>query len=88
MIWACALGKCGIAVALGGYVGLGKTGVLTSPYDTLSVTLVYGPDVGSVYGSAIWSPGITCVTPLSRKAAIGVFRVRGHRRAQVCTDVF
>ena len=68
-----ALGKLGVAVELGGYVGLGKTGVLTSPYDTLSVTLGYRHDVSGVHDSGIWSPGITYVTPLSRKAAIGVF---------------
>jgi len=68
-----ALGKLGVAVELGGYVGLGKTGVLTSPYDTLSVTLGYRHDVSGVHDSGIWSPGITYVTPLSRKAAIGLF---------------
>ena len=68
-----ALGKRGTAVELGGYVGLGKTGVLTSAYDTLSVTLGYRHDVSGVHDSGIWSPGITYVTPLSRKAAIGVF---------------
>lgn len=68
-----ALGKRGIAVELGGYVGLGKTGVLTSPYDTLSVTLGYRHDASGVHDSGIWSPGITYVTPLSRKAAMGLF---------------
>ncbi len=68
-----ALGKLGVAVELGGYVGLGKTGVLTSPYDTLSVTLGYRHDVSGVHDSGIWSPGITYVTPLSLKAAIGLF---------------
>ncbi len=68
-----ALGKLGVAVELGGYVGLGKTGVLTSPYDTLSITLGYRHDVSGVHDSGIWSPGITYVTPLSRKAALGVF---------------
>lgn len=68
-----ALGTHGIAVELGGYVGIGKTGVVTSPYDTLSVTLGYRHDVSGVHDSGILSPGITYVTPLSRKAAIGLF---------------
>ncbi len=68
-----ALGKLDVAVELGGYVGLGKTGVLSSSYDTLSVTLGYRYDVSGVHDSGIWSPGITYVTPLSLKAAIGLF---------------
>lgn len=68
-----ALGKRAIAVELGGYVGLGKTGVLTSPYDKLSVTLGYRHDVSQVHNSGIWNPSITYFTPLSRKAAIGLF---------------
>ena len=68
-----ALGKLGVAVELGGYVGLGKTGVLTSPYNTLSVTFGYRHDVSGVHDSGIWSPAITYFTPLSRKAAIGMF---------------
>ncbi|MGU3389687.1 MipA/OmpV family protein [Sphingomonas sp. M1A8_2b] len=68
-----ALGKRAIAVELGGYVGIGKTGVLTSPYDKLSVTLGYRHDTSNVHDSAIWNPSITYFTPLSRKAAIGLF---------------
>lgn len=68
-----ALGKRAIAVELGGYVGLGKTGVLTSPYDKLSVTLGYRHDVSQVHDSGIWNPSITYFTPLSRKAALGLF---------------
>jgi len=68
-----ALGKRATAVELGGYVGIGKTGVLTSPYDKLSVTLGYRHDISNVHDSGIWNPSITYFTPLSRKAAIGVF---------------
>ena len=68
-----ALGKRAIAVELGGYVGIGKTGVLTSPYDKLSVTLGYRHDISNVHDSGIWNPSITYFTPLSRKAAIGLF---------------
>ena len=68
-----ALGKRATAVELGGYVGIGKTGVLTSPYDKLSVTLGYRHDVSDVHDSGIWNPSITYFTPLSHKAAIGLF---------------
>ncbi|MBC3940168.1 MipA/OmpV family protein [Sphingomonas albertensis] len=68
-----ALGKRATAVELGGYVGIGKTGVLTSPYDKLSVTLGYRHDVSGVHDSGIWNPSITYFAPLSRKAAIGLF---------------
>ncbi|MEG3082689.1 MipA/OmpV family protein [Sphingomonas sp. PB2P12] len=68
-----ALGKRATAVELGGYVGLSKTGVLTSPYDKLSVTLGYRHDVSDVHDSGIWNPSVTYFTPLSRKAAFGLF---------------
>src|SRR3546814_4584311 len=42
-----ALGKVDTAIELGGYVGIGKTGVITSPYDKLSVSLSYRHDVRS-----------------------------------------
>jgi outer membrane scaffolding protein for murein synthesis (MipA/OmpV family) len=68
-----ALGKRDTAVELGGYVGIGKTGVLTSPYDKLSITLGYRHDVAGVHDSGIWQPGITYFAPLSTKAAVGLF---------------
>lgn len=68
-----ALGKRSTALELGGVVGIGKTGVLTSPYDTLSVSLSYRHDVTSVHDSGIWQPVITYYTPLSIKAAVGIY---------------
>lgn len=68
-----ALGELDTAIELGGYVGIGKTGVITSPYDTLSVSLSYRHDVSNVHDSGIWQPSINYLTPLSLKAAVGLF---------------
>jgi outer membrane protein len=68
-----ALGERDTAVELGGYVGLGKTGVLTSPYDKLSASLSYRYDVSGVHKSGILSPSVNYFTPLSLKAGVGLF---------------
>lgn len=68
-----ALPTRGIAVELGGYVGIAKTGVITSPYDTLSLSVSYRHDVTGVHDSGIVSPMIDYFTPLSRKSAIALF---------------
>ncbi len=68
-----ALGERDTAFELGGYVGLGKTGVLTSPYDKLSASLSYRHDIGGVHKSGIWSPSVNYFTPLSLKAGVGLF---------------
>ncbi len=68
-----ALGKLDRAIELGGYVGVGKTGLITSDYDRLSVTLTYRHDVTDTHDSSVLTPSISYMTPLSRKAAAGVF---------------
>ncbi|WP_288455890.1 MipA/OmpV family protein [uncultured Sphingomonas sp.] len=68
-----ALGKVGTAIELGGYAGIGKTGVLTSPYDKLSASISYRYDVNGVHKSGILTPSINYFTPLSLKAAVGLF---------------
>lgn len=73
-----ALGKVDTAIELGGFVGLGKTGVITSPYDRLAVTVSYRHDVAGGHDSGIWQPSITYMTPLSRKALASIF-VSGER---------
>ena len=66
------LGKIDTAIELGGYVGIGKTGVITSPYDKLSISLSYRHDVNNAHDSEIWQPALNYLTPLSRKAAVGL----------------
>lgn len=68
-----ALGERDTAIELGGYIGIGKTGVITSPYDKLSVSFSYRHDVSNVHDSGIYQPSVTYQTPLSRKAAVGLF---------------
>jgi outer membrane scaffolding protein for murein synthesis (MipA/OmpV family) len=73
-----ALGDLGTAIELGGFVGIAKTGIITSPYDTLGVSLSYRTDVNGVHGSGIWQPSINYLTPLSRKAAVALFATAEH----------
>lgn len=67
-----ALGKRKVALELGGYVGFGRTGVLTSDYDTLSASVSYVRDVTNIHDSYVITPEISYGTPLSRKAFVGV----------------
>lgn len=73
-----ALGKVKTAIEVGGYVGVGKTGVITSPYDKLSVTLSYRHDVNNAHDSAIWQPTISYLAPVSTKAAVALFASAEH----------
>lgn len=68
-----ALGKRKTTLELGGYVGIGKTGVITSPYDRLSASVSYRQGVSGAHRSYIWQPSVTYLTPLSRTAAVGLF---------------
>ncbi|UUL81900.1 MipA/OmpV family protein [Sphingomonas qomolangmaensis] len=61
------------AIELGGYVGIGKTGVLTSDYDRLSATISYRYDVAGAHDSGILTPTVAYTTPLSTKALVGLF---------------
>jgi MipA family protein len=73
-----ALGERNTAIELGGYVGIGKTGVITSDYDRLSFSLSYRHDVNNAHDSGIWAPTINYLTPLSTKAAVGLFASAEH----------
>lgn len=66
------------AIEVGGHVGIAKVGVFTSPYDRLSVSVSYRHDVSDVHDSGIWSPSISYLTPLSRKAAAALFGSADH----------
>ncbi|SFJ89639.1 Outer membrane scaffolding protein for murein synthesis, MipA/OmpV family [Sphingomonas sp. NFR04] len=65
-----ALGKIGTAVEAGGFVGIGKQGLITSDYDKLTASFSYVHDVGSVHKSYVMSPSVSYGTPLSRKAFV------------------
>lgn len=67
-----ALGKLDTAIELGGFVGIGKTGVLTSPYDNLSFRVSYQRDVANAHDSYVITPAIEYGTPLSMKTFVGI----------------
>jgi outer membrane scaffolding protein for murein synthesis (MipA/OmpV family) len=67
-----ALGTVDTAIELGGYVGIGKTGVVTSQFDRLSASISYRKDVGGGHKSTVLAPTINYVTPLSTRAIAGV----------------
>ncbi|MDG5489448.1 MipA/OmpV family protein [Sphingomonas sp. BGYR3] len=67
-----ALGKLKTAVELGGWVGVTKTGVITSDYDILSARVSVSTDVAGSHGSYIVTPTIEYGTPLSTKNFVGI----------------
>jgi len=73
-----ALPERDTAIELGGYVGIGKTGVITSDYDKLSLSLSYRHDVSGVHDSGVWQPSVSYMTPLSTTAAMALFGSMQH----------
>ncbi|HEX8534054.1 MAG TPA: MipA/OmpV family protein [Allosphingosinicella sp.] len=67
-----ALGKLDTAVEVGGFVGIGQTGVITSDYDNLSFRISYVKDIGGAHKSHVITPAIEYGTPLSRTAYVGI----------------
>lgn len=61
-----------IAVEMGGTVGVTFNGVITSPYDSLTIQLSGSHDVGDVHKSFIITPTAQYLTPLSEKAVVGM----------------
>lgn len=67
-----ALGTRKAGIELGGYVGIGKTGIVTSAYDKLSASVSVLRDVNGAHGSTIVTPMLDYGTPLSPKAYVGL----------------
>ncbi len=67
-----ALGEVDSALEVGGYFGIGRTGLITSDFDKLSVTVSYRRDVTRVHKAGIWNPVVTYSTPLSTKAMVSL----------------
>ena len=67
-----ALGEIDTAVEVGGYAGIGKTGILHG-FDSLSVSLSYRHDVTRIHRTGIFTPSVTYTTPLSTKALVSLF---------------
>lgn len=66
------LGKRDVAVEVGGFVGVGKTGVITSAYDNLSARVAVTKDVAGAHESYVITPAIEYATPLSPTAFAGL----------------
>lgn len=62
-----ALGKLHTAIEVGGWAGIQRTGVVTSPYDTLSAGIAWEADVAGAHGSYVVSPSLAYATPLSTR---------------------
>ncbi|OYW21018.1 MAG: hypothetical protein B7Z43_11765 [Sphingomonas sp. 12-62-6] len=73
-----ALGKLNSALQFGGFVGIGKTGVLTSAYDKIALRVSYLRDISGVHNSYIISPSIEYGMPISRRI----------RRRWLCGNLF
>jgi outer membrane scaffolding protein for murein synthesis (MipA/OmpV family) len=67
-----ALGKLDTACEAGGYVGISRTGVITSDYDTLTVRVAYVHDLSDAYDSYVVTPQINYATPLSPRTLVSV----------------
>jgi MipA family protein len=65
-----ALGQRRKALELGGSIGVHRTGVITSDYDTLTFSLSYQHDVTDAHRSYVMSPEIDYDTPLSEHAFV------------------
>lgn len=68
-----ALPARGTAVEAGGYIALSKTGLITSDYDKLTFSSSLRYDVTGKSRSYVFTPSLTYLTPLSLKAAVGLF---------------
>lgn len=66
------LPRPGTAIELGGFVGIGRQGVVTSDYDKLTLSVSYAHDVAGVHDSYVVTPSFDYGTPLSRKAYVGI----------------
>ncbi|MES2096594.1 MAG: MipA/OmpV family protein [Pseudomonadota bacterium] len=73
-----ALGKRSASIEVGGYVGIGKAGVITSPYDKLSVSVSWRKGVTGANRGEIIEPSISYLTPVSTKAAVSIFASAEH----------
>lgn len=67
-----ALGKIDTAYEIGGFVGVGKTGVITSDYDTLTARVAYVHDVSGTYDSYVITPQVNYTTPLSVRTLVAI----------------
>jgi len=68
-----ALGEIDSALEVGGYVGIGKTGLITSDFDKLTLSVSYRRDLTGVHKAGVWNPTVNYTTPLSTRALVSLF---------------
>ena len=65
-----ALGRVKPDIELGGSVGIVGSGVITSDFDRLSVSVAYRHDVNGAHGGNMLKTNVTYLMPVSRKAML------------------
>jgi MipA family protein len=73
-----ALGKVDTAIEVGGHLGISRTGVITSDFDTFTLDVAVSHDVTGTHGSLIVTPSINYGTPLSEKIYVGLSVAANH----------
>lgn len=73
-----ALGKVKAAIDLGGYVGIGRIGVLTSAYDRLSLSVSYRHDVAGANDGVLISPAVNYLMPVSPRVVTTFYLSATH----------
>lgn len=73
-----ALGKIPVSIDVGGHVGVSRTGVVTSAYDSLSLDIGVTHDVSGIHDSLIVTPLVTYGTPLNTKTYVGIYGSATH----------
>lgn len=67
-----ALGELDNSWEVGGWVGIAKTGVVTSAYDNLSFRVSYLKGISGPHKSYVITPAVEYATPLSKTTVVGV----------------
>jgi MipA family protein len=73
-----ALGKIDTAIEIGGHIGISRTGVITSDFDTFTVDVAFSHDVTGTHNSLIVTPSVSYGTPLSEKIYVGMSVAANH----------
>lgn len=67
------LGEIDTSVEVGAYAGIGYTGLITSDFDKLSLSVSYRKGISGANRSGVWNPVLTYTTPLSTRALVSIF---------------
>lgn len=83
-----ALGKKKIALELGGYVGIGYQGLITSDFDKIAVSVGVVQDVTGVNRGYVITPSLDYGTPLSRFTFVGINLSANYASADYASAYF